>query len=121
MAASKFSQGGVIVAVDKEVERLSSGLIERFNPAKIVLFGSRAVGNATEESDIDICVVLNAHNSKEEVEDSIYSYIYDEEGLDFICSVDVIVYTYWEWEESIKDSGTFASLILRKGLVIHEG
>ncbi|MDO9574172.1 MAG: hypothetical protein Q7I94_04175, partial [Candidatus Contubernalis sp.] len=69
-------------------------------------------------SDIDICVVLDVHNS-DDIEDSIYSYIYDEEGLDFSCSVDVIVYTYHEWEESIKDSGTFASLILRKGLVIH--
>ncbi|UNC91388.1 nucleotidyltransferase domain-containing protein [Candidatus Contubernalis alkaliaceticus] len=107
------------MVVDKEVERLSSGLVHKFNPAKILLFGSRALGAATEDSDIDICVVLDVHNSKDEIEDSIYSYIYDEEGLDFSCSVDVIVYTHLEWEESIKDSGTFASLILRKGLVIH--
>ncbi len=107
------------MAVDREVERLKDGLVQRFNPAKIVLFGSRALKYAEPDSDIDICVVLDAHNSKDEIEESIYSYIYDEEGLDFSCSVDVVVYTYWEWEESLKDPGTFASLILRKGQIIY--
>ena len=107
------------MAVDQEVELLKDGLVRKFSPAKILLFGSRALEPASKDSDIDICVVLDVHNSKDEIEESIYSYIYDEEGLDFSCSVDVVVYTYWEWEESLKDPGTFASLILRKGRVIY--
>lgn len=107
------------MSVDREVERLKDGLVQRFNPAKIVLFGSRVLESADQDRDIDICVVLDVHNSKDEIEESIYSYIYDEEGLDFSCSVDVVVYTYREWEESLKDPGTFASLILRKGRIIY--
>jgi predicted nucleotidyltransferase len=33
---------------------------------KVILFGSRAKGTATEESDFDVCVIVKERNLKEE-------------------------------------------------------
>ncbi len=53
--------------IDRRTARVTPGLIaairdrivERLRPEKIILFGSRANGTATPESDIDLMVVLS--------------------------------------------------------------
>ena len=45
---------------DEMLDEITKTIVERFNPEKIFFFGSRAQGKATEESDIDLLVVLDA-------------------------------------------------------------
>ncbi len=40
------------------IKSVAQQIAETFHPQKIVLFGSHAVGNATDESDIDLMVVM---------------------------------------------------------------
>ena len=41
-----------------ETEALSRRIAQEFDPDKIILFGSYAYGNPTEDSDVDLLVVL---------------------------------------------------------------
>lgn len=41
-------------------------IVERFDPERIILFGSHARGEATEDSDVDLMVVLRNVVSKRE-------------------------------------------------------
>lgn len=51
-------------ALDQRVERFRSEylplLVERFRPASVVVFGSRARGDALKHSDLDLMVVSQA-------------------------------------------------------------
>ncbi len=38
--------------------------LKPLNPEKIILFGSYAYGNPTEDSDLDICVIEKAYDNK---------------------------------------------------------
>ena len=46
------------------LDQFTSRVRERFPDARIWAFGSRARGNATWESDFDICIVLNQVNQE---------------------------------------------------------
>lgn len=49
----------VAVQLDKKkLDYIRERLVHEFNPLKIILFGSRAEGRATEESDIDLLILL---------------------------------------------------------------
>ncbi|MBW1863147.1 MAG: nucleotidyltransferase domain-containing protein, partial [Deltaproteobacteria bacterium] len=48
----------------KILDQFTSLVRERFPDARIWAFGSRARGNATWESDFDICIVLNQVNQE---------------------------------------------------------
>ena len=39
-------------------------IVERFDPEKIILFGSHARGDATPDSDVDLLVVMPVHGRK---------------------------------------------------------
>ncbi len=47
-----------------QIQSLSERIAARFNPDQIILFGSFASGQATEDSDVDLMIVLqHAENS----------------------------------------------------------
>ncbi len=42
---------------DADIQKMADLIAERFQPEKIILFGSYAKGTATEDSDVDLVVV----------------------------------------------------------------
>ena len=46
------------MAIDVWVSRMVEEIVRRFQPLRIILFGSHARGEAGPESDIDLLVVL---------------------------------------------------------------
>jgi len=46
----------------REIRRFARQVAERFQPEKIILFGSYAYGTPHEDSDVDILVVMPARN-----------------------------------------------------------
>jgi predicted nucleotidyltransferase len=50
-----------------DIEKIKFEIIEKLkplNPYKIILFGSYAYGNPTENSDLDICIVKKNYTNK---------------------------------------------------------
>src|SRR5579872_138953 len=46
----------------REIRRFARAVAERFEPEKIILFGSYAYGTPHEDSDVDILVIMPAWN-----------------------------------------------------------
>src|SRR5215204_4169205 len=44
------------------IRRFARSVAERFDPEKIILFGSYAYGTPHEDSDVDILVIMEARN-----------------------------------------------------------
>jgi len=76
-------------------------LRKSFNPKKIILFGSRARGDALEESDFDLIVVSDSFkgiNFRERISKAYW--LWDKkQNLDIIC------YTPEEFEKKKKQIG----------------
>jgi predicted nucleotidyltransferase len=93
------------------VERIS----EKFDPKKIILFGSHAKGIATIHSDIDLLVIFEAVEDKHEQAITIRQML-----ADFPISEDIIVAT----EQDIKKYRHSVSSVLRfateEGKIIYE-
>ncbi|HEX5443651.1 MAG TPA: nucleotidyltransferase domain-containing protein [Pirellulales bacterium] len=46
------------------IERITSRIVKRFHPEKVILFGSQARGNTTADSDVDLLAVMDFEGSK---------------------------------------------------------
>ena len=64
---------------------------------KVILFGSQARGDAHEDSDWDLLVLLNKEKKAFEDED-IYGYPFAEMGLKHKTYISVKMYTAKEWD-----------------------
>ena len=54
--------------MDPLVEQVVKRIVEAIRPCKVILFGSRARGDAGPDSDVDLLIVYDGNLSKREVE-----------------------------------------------------
>ena len=47
----------IIVNTEREIERIVKRIAEGYQPLKVILFGSHAWGEPTEDSDIDLLII----------------------------------------------------------------
>lgn len=66
---------------------------------QVWLYGSRARGEATEQSDWDILILLNQQTVTSEDEDK-YAYPFVVEGWKYNCDVNPQIYTFQEWKNN---------------------
>lgn len=102
------------VEVEKEVARLVKVLVRRYQPEKIILFGSLAYGKATEESDIDLLVI------KETREPRIYRRSKALSGIPRRVPLDVLILTPEEVAFLEEKQSPFIREILTQGKVLYE-
>ncbi|HUU22011.1 MAG TPA: nucleotidyltransferase domain-containing protein, partial [Phycisphaerae bacterium] len=84
-------------------------------PEKIVLFGSRARGEARPGSDFDLLVVQRSTRPRYERARPVYAAI-----ADLPAEVEVVVYTPQEIEEWRQVPRAFVTTALRQGKVLYE-
>ena len=87
----------------------------RFDVDKILVFGSWATGEASEESDIDLCILLN---SRDERLLSITRSIRLELFHRLNRSVDLIVYDKKTFQERREAGGALETAIAREGVAV---
>jgi predicted nucleotidyltransferase len=46
------------------IQRITARIVKRFQPEKVILFGSQARGSITPDSDLDLLVVMDFEGSK---------------------------------------------------------
>lgn len=90
-------------------------IVERFDPDKIVLFGSRARGDAGPESDVDLLVVMPVEGSRRAKAAEIRLTLC---GLG--VPIDVIVVEPGDVERARATLGGVTRAALREGKVLHE-
>lgn len=101
-------------------ERLMDEIVRRIvacaHPKKIVLFGSRARGEAKEASDIDLLVIADSSEPRWRRSAALYGAL-----SDVIVPMDIIVFRPEEVEEWSRVPQAFVTTAVREGKVLYEG
>lgn len=100
--------------VEKEVARLVKILVRRYQPEKIILFGSLACGKVTEESDIDLLVIKRTRKPR------IYRRSKALGGIPRKVPLDVLILTPEEVAFLEEKQSPFIREILTQGKVLYE-
>ncbi len=105
-----------MTTLDKEIlDRLRMLLSEKVNLYKLILFGSRARGDADRFSDMDVVVV------KGSIDRNIRSFISDcawEAGFDKGIVIVPVVFSVEEWETEPERSSLLAIAVRREGIAV---
>ena len=100
----------------KLIHDITEKIVKEYNPKKIILFGSYAYGEPTEDSDIDLLVIKNTN------ETPMQRWIRLRRLLmtpDVMISITPFVYTEKELDERRKIRDFFIEEILKKGVVLY--
>ena len=100
----------------KQLADVVAAVAERFRPDRIVLFGSRAAGVLTEESDVDLLVVMRTSLRPPEQAARI------RQALDLRppFALDVLVRTPEQIETGMRDGDFFIEDIMTGGTLLYE-
>jgi predicted nucleotidyltransferase len=99
---------------DKEIKNITTQIIEKYKPEKIILFGSATRGKLSLDSDVDLLIIkkdtplYGADRIRE------LSRIIDRN-----IPVDFLVYRPEEFEKRLKMGDPFLKAILKEGKVIY--
>jgi len=100
---------------DDLVQEVVQRIVEAAQPDKVILFGSRARGNARPDSDFDLVVIKNSDEPGYRRDASLYLAL---AGLN--APVDVMVYTPEEVREWSAVPQAFITTAVREGKVVYE-
>ena len=97
--------------------------LKEIEPYKIILFGSVAVGNSDEESDIDLIVVLDSEKISQNYEEKMFNKMLVRKAIRDISEeipIDLLVYTKKEFEIIMNNKNSFFREIEIQGKVLYE-
>ncbi len=91
-------------------------IVREVAPQRIIMFGSRARGEARDDSDLDLFVIQDSQTANRQVRRQIEYLLW---GRRF--AVDLIVRTPEEVERNVKDNNPFYTRhILKEGRMLYE-
>jgi len=79
----------------REIQTLKRRLLPN---EKMILFGSQARGDAREDSDWDLLILLNKEKRNLIEDYNMYGYPFDELGLKYKTLINAKIYTVKDWE-----------------------
>lgn len=97
------------------LRKITSRIVEAFDPERVVLFGSRATGTPHADSDVDLLVIMDAEGSS----------IQRAVSVKRVCrprfvAMDVLVKTAEEVATQLRRGNLFLRQILEEGRVLYE-
>lgn len=106
---------GSAMSAKETIERMTKRIVGRFDPERIILFGSHARGAAGPDSDVDLLVVMRVTGSKRDAAVEIRVALHD-----FPVPKDVTVTTPEDFEWRKKYPGTIERPAFLEGKVLYE-
>jgi len=107
---------GSIAAIPnrKGIEAVVDQIVERFRPRKVILFGSYADGTLSEDSDVDLLVLMDTQDNPLRVAARISA------AVDHPFPFDIVVFTPDTFAASVERGANFATEVATRGVVLHE-
>ncbi|MCL5999442.1 MAG: nucleotidyltransferase domain-containing protein [Chloroflexi bacterium] len=96
------------------IDEVVRQIVTKFQPDKVILFGSYAYGTPSPDSDVDLLVVLDT--SLKETEQAVRIC----QAIDYAFGLDLIVRTPANMARRLKLGDSFLREITDKGKVLHE-
>ena len=97
---------------DEEVNNITNQIVKKYDPKRIILFGSLAKGIFKPSSDIDLCIIKDTDDKRKLLTDM---YVCIESKIPF----DLVLYTSEEWCNCMNDKNSFAYIINNTGVKIY--
>jgi predicted nucleotidyltransferase len=95
------------------IRRFARRIAERFDPERIILFGSFAYGKPHEDSDVDLLVVMPA---REELTKAARIHL----AFEPVFPLDILVRTPKRLRQRLADGDSFLQEVMSKGIVLYE-
>jgi uncharacterized protein len=97
-----------------QIEAFSQQIVEKFQPERIILFGSYAYGQPTEDSDVDLLVILTFEGMSVQTAVAIRQQIKPPFPLDLIAR------TPEQIQQRLDMGDFFIQDIINKGQILYE-
>ena len=112
---SKDKQGTVIPAAILEgIRRVTRQVVEQFHPQKVILFGSYAYGQPTEDSDVDLLVVMPTE------ENPLHTAARISAAVDHPFPLDLLVIRPSDLVVALQEQNIFETEVVKKGVILYE-
>jgi predicted nucleotidyltransferase len=99
----------------KQIGEIVEVIVKGYKPKKIILFGSYANGNPTEDSDLDLLLVKESKLPRYKRAREVHK-LFDP----YPCAMDIIIYSKNEVEKWQDIKNSFVYDILENGKVLYE-
>lgn len=109
-----LGKSGDSKGIDAAIDEMVRIIVERFDPERIVLFGSHARGTAGPDSDVDLLVVTEVQGSKRRLAAQIGAALHE-----FRIPKDIVVATPGEFEWRKEIAGTIERPAALEGRVLY--
>ena len=110
---------GMVPVTDKLLDQMVQAIVAEVDPEQVILFGSRARGDAREDSDVDLVVVEAEPFGKTRSRRLEAARVY-EAVAGFDALTDILIYSRDEvdhWRDSVNH---VLARALREGTVLYE-
>jgi predicted nucleotidyltransferase len=98
-----------------KINEIVNQIANRFDPDKIILFGSYASGNATNSSDLDLLVIKDTDLPPHHRSFSIHKAL-----IGSMVPMDILVYTQKEFEQEKNEKLSFLSTAIKTSKILYE-
>jgi uncharacterized protein len=98
----------------KHLQTIVQQIVHGFHPQKVILFGSYAYGAPTEDSDLDLRVVMDAGGRPIRATADIAA------AIDHPLPLDIIVFEPQQLQHALEREFSFAMEVTTRGLVLYE-
>ncbi len=98
------------------IDKFKRLLLDRVVVHKVILFGSRARGDATPYSDMDVVVILD--DSSDESDFDYVSNCAWEAGFEHGIVIVPVIFTREEWENSPERYSLLAQAVKAEGVIL---
>ncbi len=102
-----------------EIDKIKELLISKYQPQKIIMFGSFAWGKPDKDSDLDLFIIKNVSQPRPKREQEVYRLLM-RYFSDRKLSVDIIVHTPQETDERFLLGDPFIKEVINSGKVIYD-
>ena len=99
---------------EQEIKRVATRLGKTADALQVILFGSHARGEASENSDVDLMIIAESDLPRFKRSRELYKQL-----RPYPFGMDLVVYTPQEIERGKKSSVSFVSAVLREGKTLY--
>ena len=101
----------------KDLKKFKNSISKKYNPEKMIFFGSRASGKPHKDSDVDLIIVSKKFNKVRSLKRSPELYLEWHLNSDMDYPVDFICYTPEEFDK-LKKQITMVKQAIEEGIEI---